>query len=134
MDTGQVATGLVNFRPIFGADRQVTAVYAGDLQGNLWKLDFAAHGKDEWTLEKLSAFNDGNEANPLPLFIAMDAAGQRQPITMAPSVAAGPAYNGARTTYVAFCTGKYLEPLGGLVFWGEGSGDVQRFTLFVGIG
>jgi hypothetical protein len=30
--------------------------------------------------------------------------------------------------------GEYLEPLGGLVFWGEGSGDVQRFTLFVGIG
>jgi hypothetical protein len=30
--------------------------------------------------------------------------------------------------------GEYLKPLGGLVFWGEGSGDVQRFTLFVGIG
>ena len=30
--------------------------------------------------------------------------------------------------------GEYLEPLGGLVFWGEGSGGVQRFTLFVGIG
>ena len=29
---------------------------------------------------------------------------------------------------------EYLEPLGGLVFWGEGSGDVQRFTLFLGIG
>ena len=28
----------------------------------------------------------------------------------------------------------YLEPLGGLVFWGEGSGDVLRFSLFVGIG
>ena len=30
--------------------------------------------------------------------------------------------------------GAYLEPLGGLVFWGESSGDVQRFSLFVGIG
>jgi hypothetical protein len=30
--------------------------------------------------------------------------------------------------------GGYLEPLGGLVFWGEGSGDVQRFSLFLGIG
>ncbi len=28
----------------------------------------------------------------------------------------------------------YLEPLGGLVFWGESSGDVLRFSLFVGIG
>jgi len=107
--TGQVATGLVNFRPIFGGDRQVTAVYAGDLQGNLWKLDFALHGQEDWSLDKLSAFNDGNEAHPLPLYIAKDAGGHRQPITMAPSVASGPVYNGARTTYVAFGTGKYLE-------------------------
>jgi hypothetical protein len=28
----------------------------------------------------------------------------------------------------------YLDPLGGLVFWGEGSGDVQRFSLFVAVG
>jgi hypothetical protein len=28
----------------------------------------------------------------------------------------------------------HLEPLGGLVFWGEGSGEAQRFTLFLGIG
>jgi hypothetical protein len=29
--------------------------------------------------------------------------------------------------------GKYLDPLGGLVFWGEGSGGVQRFTLFLAV-
>ncbi len=29
--------------------------------------------------------------------------------------------------------GEYLEPLGGLVFWGDGDGDVQRFSLFLGI-
>jgi hypothetical protein len=34
----------------------------------------------------------------------------------------------------AMVPGEYLEPLGGLVFWGEGSGDVQRFSLFLGIG
>ena len=28
---------------------------------------------------------------------------------------------------------EYLEPLGGLVFWGDGDGDVQRFSLFLGI-
>jgi hypothetical protein len=28
---------------------------------------------------------------------------------------------------------EYLEPLGGLVFWGEGSGEAQRFSLFLGI-
>jgi hypothetical protein len=28
---------------------------------------------------------------------------------------------------------EYLEPLGGLVFWGEGSGDTQRFSLFLAV-
>ena len=28
---------------------------------------------------------------------------------------------------------EYLEPLGGAVFWGSGSGEVQRFSLFLGI-
>jgi hypothetical protein len=28
---------------------------------------------------------------------------------------------------------EYLEPLGGLVFWGEGSGEAQRFSIFLGI-
>jgi len=28
---------------------------------------------------------------------------------------------------------EYLEPLGGAVFWGEGSGGVQRFSVFVSI-
>ncbi|HSE80982.1 MAG TPA: hypothetical protein VLA87_04690 [Gaiellaceae bacterium] len=27
----------------------------------------------------------------------------------------------------------YLEPLGGLVFWGEASGDAQRFSLFLAV-
>lgn len=33
----------------------------------------------------------------------------------------------------ALVPGEYLEPVGGLVFWGEGSGGAQRFTLFLGI-
>jgi hypothetical protein len=28
---------------------------------------------------------------------------------------------------------EYLEPLGGLVFWGESSGEAQRFSLYLGI-
>jgi hypothetical protein len=34
----------------------------------------------------------------------------------------------------ALVPGQYLEPVGGLVFWGEGSGGAQRFTVFLGIG
>lgn len=107
--SGRVATGIVNFRAVFGTDRQVTAVYAGDLQGNLWKLDFARHDSGEWDLPKLAAFNASSENAPLPLYIARDAAGNRQPVTMAPSVAAGPRINGVETALVAFGTGKYLE-------------------------
>lgn len=106
---GRVATGVINFRPIFGPDRQVTAVYAGDLQGNLWKLDFTRWGSSDWEFGRLSAFNAGSEAQPLPLFIARDAGGNRQPITMAPSVAAGPRLQGRQTAYVAFGTGRYME-------------------------
>jgi hypothetical protein len=28
---------------------------------------------------------------------------------------------------------EYLEPLGGVVLWGSNAGDVQRFTVFLGI-
>jgi type IV pilus assembly protein PilY1 len=106
------ATGLLNFRPIYGSARQVTAVYAGDLHGNLWKLDFARRAKADWTMEKLSAFYTGTEAVPVPvpMYIARAANGDRQPISMAPSVSAGSQVQGVQTAYVAFGTGKFLEP------------------------
>jgi len=105
------ATGLLNFRPIFGSARQVTAVYAGDLHGNLWKLDFAKRAKADWTMELLSAFYTGTAAAPVPvpMYIARAANGDRQPITMAPSVSAGSQVNGVQAAYVAFGTGKFLE-------------------------
>jgi type IV pilus assembly protein PilY1 len=105
------ATGLLNFRPIYGSTRQVTAVYAGDLHGNLWKLDFARRAKADWTMEKLSAFYTGTEAAPVPvpMYIARAANGDRQPISMAPSVSAGTQVQGVQTAYVAFGTGKFLE-------------------------
>lgn len=103
------ATGLINFTAVLGAKREVTAVYAGDLQGQLWKLVFAQRASTDWTVEKLSAFHLGDESSPLPMFVAKDASGIPQPITMAPSLAAGPRVQGVQTALVAFGTGKYLE-------------------------
>lgn len=101
-------TGLINFRAAVGLAREVTQIYAGDLHGNLWKLDFSlSAGTSEWNLGKLSSFNKGSSSpDPYPLFIAKDSAGTVQPITMAPSIAFGPERD---STYVFFGTGKYYE-------------------------
>jgi type IV pilus assembly protein PilY1 len=107
------ATGLINFQPVFGTAAEVTQVYMGDLHGHLWKLNFSLRGAAEWNINKLSAYNKGTTASPqpYPLYIAKTGGGAplRQPISMAPSVVAGPLVGGVRTTYIAFATGKYLE-------------------------
>lgn len=62
-------------------DRVVDYVYAGDLQGNLWKFDLNDNNSAQWGI----AFKAGNK--PKPLFQACDGAcstSTRQPITMRP--------------------------------------------------
>lgn len=99
--------GLVNFRPIFGSAGEVTHVYMGDLHGKLWKLDFTLLGSTRWTMDRLSFFKNGSLAHPF--YTARTAAGAVQPISMAPTVVAGPILNEVATSYVSFATGKYLE-------------------------
>jgi len=101
--TTSVASGIANFTTRSGLDDAVTQLFAGDLQGNLWKLDFTAKYPADWTVAKLSYYKDGT--TPLPMYVATDASANRQPITMPPFLAYGP----NRTTIVAFGTGKYLE-------------------------
>ena len=104
------ATGLINFRAALGSAREVTQIFMGDLHGNLWKLDFSMAGVADWTINKLSPFSRGSVPVASPLFVARDASGNIQPITMAPSIAYGPVLDsGAITSYVTFGTGKYLE-------------------------
>ena len=102
------APGLLNFTAALGAAREVAQMYMGDLHGNVWKLDFTQAGSSNWTMGKLSFFNKGTAALPVPypLYAARDAGGAVQPITMAPSIAYGPVPDSA---YVFFATGKYLE-------------------------
>ncbi|TAM39534.1 MAG: pilus assembly protein PilY [Burkholderiaceae bacterium] len=104
------ATGLINFRAALGSAREVTQIFMGDLHGNLWKLDFSMLGITDWTINKLSPFSRGSVPVPSPLFVARDASGNVQPITMAPSIAYGPVQDsGVIASYVTFGTGKYLE-------------------------
>ncbi|BBP01203.1 pilus assembly protein [Sulfuriferula nivalis] len=77
-------------------------VYAGDLAGNMWKFDISASTKSSWG----SAYMTGT--TPVPLFVAKDSGGTRQPITAAPDIIANPA--GASYGWIiAFGTGKYIE-------------------------
>lgn len=106
------ATGLINFQPSgTGPAGELAQLYMGDLHGKLWKLDFAARGTSEWTLDKLSPFKKGSTApfTPYPLYIAQTATGGVQVISMPPAVLPGPNLSGIKTSYVAFATGKYLE-------------------------
>ena len=98
-----IASGVANFTTTSGLADETKLLFAGDLQGNLWKLDFTNKYPADWTLAKLSFYTDGS--TPIPMYIAKDGSANLQPITMAPYLAYGP----NRTLIVAIGTGKYLE-------------------------
>ncbi|MFK7958394.1 MAG: pilus assembly protein [Lysobacterales bacterium] len=77
----------------------VASVYAGDLQGNMWKFDLSDPSPSNWR----SAFLSGGD--PQPLFIARDRNGVRQPITAAPTLVRNPSGD----VVVYFGTGKFFE-------------------------
>ena len=82
------------------ADRKVDYAYAGDLYGNMWKFDLRNANPANWKV----AYGTSPKR---PLFTAVDASGNRQPITVRPEVTRGPKGAGM---VVLFGTGKYLEP------------------------
>lgn len=75
-------------------DQTVDAVYAGDLQGNMWKFDLTGSNVTAWGVA-----NAG-----VPLFTARNASNEVQPITSQPRIGAHP--NGG--VMVHFGTGQYL--------------------------
>lgn len=74
-------------------------VYAGDLQGNLWKFDLSDKSPTKWDV----ALKQGNQKQAL--FHAQDKNGKAQPITARPSIGANPADG---SLWVFFGTGRYL--------------------------
>ncbi|MDT8377017.1 MAG: PilC/PilY family type IV pilus protein [Mariprofundaceae bacterium] len=81
-------------------DSVVDYIYAGDLEGKVWKFDVTSTSTGSWD----SAFNTAGV--PQPLFAATDASSNPQPITSRVEVGrhpSGPGYT------VFFGTGKYLE-------------------------
>ena len=95
-----VANGLapVTLLPSRTGDRSTAAMYFGDLQGNLWKLDTSGGSPSSWVPTL------GSPSSPSPIFVAQDSSGNRQPITGRVELANGP----FGSTLVFFGTGKYL--------------------------
>lgn len=102
-----MAKGLVGFTATRNAvTGAVDQMYAGDMQGNLWKLDFSSKGTSSLGTNAATNFATFNPvASDAPLFIAKNASNQVQPITGEPSIVNG--FLGQRV--IAFGTGKFLE-------------------------
>lgn len=75
-------------------------IYAGDLKGNVWKVDVTNSNSNNWD----SGYKSGS--TPLPLFVAVDGGGNPQAITERPEV--GPHPDGLGGYMVYFGTGRYL--------------------------
>jgi len=84
-------------------DHKVDYIYAGDLQGNLWKFDLSASSASSWEVAY-----ENSSGDPKPLFQAKDAGGQPQPITVPPDVM-DHCVDGVEGDIVVFGTGKYIS-------------------------
>jgi type IV pilus assembly protein PilY1 len=89
-------------------DHLVDYIFAGDLFGNLWKIDVRGNTVASWVFA-----NSGG--TPVPLFTTDDGTGMPQPITSSPEVSlaketpTGPAPDMGESFLVYFGTGKYFE-------------------------
>ena len=105
-----MAKGLVGFAKAENIQTgAVDTLYAGDLQGNVWKLDFTLKGTSNLTtngLTNLTKFN-AKSGTSTPFFLAKDSSGLSQPISGEPVVVN--AFYGSKL--ISFGTGKYLETL-----------------------
>jgi type IV pilus assembly protein PilY1 len=87
-------------------DGYVDYVYAGDLKGNMWKIDLRDADTDNW------AFAFKNGSTPMPLITVRNENGDVQPITAPPEVMLDGNQveeEDVRGLMVIFGTGKYLH-------------------------
>ncbi|MFA5940631.1 MAG: PilC/PilY family type IV pilus protein [Sinimarinibacterium sp.] len=88
-------------------DRITDLIYAGDLQGNMWKFDVRGNSSADWKI------GFGTAASPQPLFTACSddpcTSSNRQPITARPEVGLNKAdVSGYDGFVVNFGTGRYF--------------------------
>lgn len=112
-------------------DGKVDYVFAGDLQGNLWKFDLTDESSANWDV----AYYDGT--TPEPVFRAMSPEGTAQPITTKPAVMWACGDHGYMAT---FGTGKWLgsfdqetsrtETIYGIWDYGDDEDDTEYLGQF----
>lgn len=110
LDTGigdsSSPNGMATPIPVDTDDDRITEyIYAGDMQGNLWKIDVTDSSSSNWLFSFPKNSNDSDY--PLPLFTAMYQDGGNvvtQPITARPVVSAHP--DGGYMVY--FGTGRFF--------------------------
>ena len=94
--------GIARVTPIdINGDFKVDYIYAGDLFGNVWKMDVTSSSPSSWGFSYMSG------TKPKPFFIAKDPSGTVQPITTAVSVKRHP--EKVDQTLVLFGTGSYFQ-------------------------
>jgi type IV pilus assembly protein PilY1 len=81
-------------------DKVVDTVYAGDMQGNVWKFDISGTNTNAWGV----AYKSGS--TPKPLFTARNASNQVQPITAPVEIGAPPP--GKTGVMIYFGTGRFF--------------------------
>lgn len=90
--------GLASPAFVYDDDGHAKYVWAGDLQGNLWKFDLSDNNSANWDV----AFKSGG--NKYPLFTAKNGASQVQPITVEPEIQ----YHPEGGYLVFFGTGRFF--------------------------
>ncbi len=110
-DTKTVSSGLSTpFAADIDSNGTIDAIFAGDLQGNMWKFDVSDSNVNNWKIAY------GTSAAPAPLFTACSDASSvancdasRQPITNKPQVGNVGSTQGGVGVMTYFGTGKYFE-------------------------
>lgn len=106
--TADIDNGLSAPSAIVDANRKLTAVYAGDLKGNLWKFDFSSSSSSSWAVAYTNNVSGGKTVS-VPLFSTpvtiVDGVSKGQPITSGLEIGAHPISG----QMIYFGTGKYFE-------------------------
>lgn len=116
---------------IIDQDRNFVAdtLYAGDLFGNVWKIDISDVNANNWD------FSFSQSGKPAPLFVATTATGTRLPITQRILARNHPDFRGTGDRIISFGTGKYIESNDNIAsgqdtqsFFGVWDNGTDRFT------
>lgn len=107
----------------YDGDSVADAIYAGDLFGNVWKIDVSSNSTSNWDF----SYSAGSPSKPIPIYTACadtsNCNASRQPITSQVQVTGHPSLPGY---LVYFGTGQYFEV-------GDDSATGQVTQSFYGI-